>query len=141
MGLQPLILFSDHLFSFFAHLPVEPKFFLLATSPIILEHQWDPPFLQALPLCHIKNYGNCPPLKVCGNLFVQGSLVLYIWPSASGHDFRRAVSTAPIDTRPLGPEGYPQRLKLSVYAGRICGTPECVPLRGQIIYTINRTMY
>src|SRR6516164_8793801 len=75
MGLQPLILFSDHLFSFFAHLPVEPKFFLLATSPIILEHQWDPPFLQALPLCYIKNYGNCPPLKVCGNLFVQGSLV------------------------------------------------------------------
>src|SRR6516225_10195150 len=74
MGLQPLILFSDHLFSFFAHLPVEPKFFLLATSPIILEHQWDPPFLQALPLCYIKNYGNCPPLKVCGNLFVQGSL-------------------------------------------------------------------
>src|SRR6516164_1269492 len=74
MGLQPLILFSDHLFSFFAHLPVEPKFFWLATSPIILEHQWDPPFLQALPLCYIKNYGNCPPLKVCGNLFVQGSL-------------------------------------------------------------------
>src|SRR5215472_18936565 len=32
------------------------------------------PFLQALPQCYIKNYGICPPLKVCGNLFVQGSL-------------------------------------------------------------------
>src|SRR5215831_15043282 len=66
MGLQPLILFSDHLFSFFAHLPVEPKFFLLATSPIILEHQWDPPFCRLSHSAISKTTEFVHPLKCVG---------------------------------------------------------------------------
>src|SRR5215472_3211282 len=43
------------------------------------------PFLQALPQCYIKNYGICPPLKVCGNLFVQGSLAYPVRAEATKH--------------------------------------------------------
>ena len=81
MGLQPLILFSDHLFSFFAHLPVEPKFFLLATSQSFWNISGIPLFCRLSHRAISKTTEIVHPLKCVGTYLFKDPKSFAFWVS------------------------------------------------------------
>jgi hypothetical protein len=94
MGLQPDIFFPYHLFAFFPHLPVQPKFFLMAASPIVLGHRWEPPFSAGSPTVLYQKLRKLSRPKMMWELIFSRLLKPHSPQDRSGHGDAQTITAS-----------------------------------------------